>query len=202
MSITRVLGLCLCVFALSVRPAAAADGPSVGVVAGVNVASASLSGSDATNISTGHKAGLYAGAFVLWPLGGMLAIQPELALSQKHFSVKDTVGTFSATEKWNWIELPILARLTFWHRADNSLFVIAGPGIAFRASAKEGSSDVKDDVQSTDVSVIGGAGIVHGKAGLEIRYDGGVKDLNKDHRLGDLLTVKSRAVTFNLMWRF
>src|SRR5207248_9648821 len=56
------------------------------------------------------------------------------------------------------------------------------------------TSDVKDDVKRVDVSIIAGAGVSMGKFGVEARYDGGVKDLDKDHALGDALTIKSRTI--------
>src|ERR1700724_3422796 len=105
MLIQRALAAGLCVFAVSVTSALAADGLTGGVVAGVNISSAQLAGSDATGISAGNKAGLFVGGFALLPITPIVAIQPEVAYSQRRFSVKDTVGSFSATEKWDWIEV-------------------------------------------------------------------------------------------------
>jgi len=39
-----------------------------------------------------------------------------------------------------------------------------------------------------------------GKFGVEARYGGGLKDLNKDNNLGDNLTVKSRTIRVDLTW--
>jgi hypothetical protein len=206
MLIQRVLPLGLCVLALSVTSAVAADGPTGGVVVGANISSARLAGSDATGITTGNEAGLFVGGFALWPITHAVAIQPEVAYSQRHFSVKDTVGSFSASEKWDWIEVPILARVGVWRTGSRTVYVVGGPGFEFLVRAKEEAagttSDVKDDVQRVDVSIIAGAGISMGKFGIEARYDAGLKDLNKDHNLGDDLTVKSRTIRVNLTWMF
>jgi hypothetical protein len=202
----RILVLGLCFFTLSVTFAAAADGPTGGVVVGANISSAQLTGSDATGISTGKQAGLFVGGLALWPMTQVMAIQPEVAYSQKHFTLHDTISSFSATEKWDWIEVPILARIRFWHAGDHTAYVVVGPGISFLARAKEEAagttSDVKDDVKRVDVPIVAGAGIAMGKFGIEARYDAGLKDLNKDNHLGDDLTVKIRTIRVDLTWMF
>jgi hypothetical protein len=206
MSIQRALAVGLCVFAVSITSAFAADSATGGIVVGVNVSSARLAGSDATGISAGNQAGLFAGGFALWPITQIVAIQPEVAYSQRRFSVKDAVGSFSATEKWDWIEVPILARVSLWHTGRRSVYVVGGPGFEFLLQAKEEASgktgDVKDDVNSVDVSIVAGAGISLGKFGIEARYDAGLKDLNKANKLGDDLTVKSRTIRVDLTWMF
>jgi hypothetical protein len=204
--IHRVLTVGLCLLTLSAVSVAAANGPTAGVVVGTNITSAQLTGADATGINSGQRAGLFLGAFVLVPLAGVVGIQPEVAYSQKHFTVQDTIGSFTATEKWDWIEVPILARVSFWHSGDTSAYVVVGPGFGFLARAKEETegttSDVKDDVKRVDVSIIAGAGVSMGKFGVEARYDGGLKDLNKDNALGDALTVKGRTIRVDILWMF
>ena len=206
MLIHRVLTVGLCVFTLSAASVAAADGPTAGVVIGANISSAQLTGSDATGINTGRRAGLFLGGFALVPLTGVVAIQPEVAYSQKHFTVQDTIGSFSATERWDWIEVPVLAHIRVWRAGDHTAYVVGGPGFGFLARAKEEAagttSDVKDDVKRVDVSIVAGAGVSMGKFGVEARYDGGLKDLNKDDALGDNLTVKSRTVRVDVTWMF
>ena len=206
MLIPRTLALGLCVFALSVTSVVAADGPTGGVMVGMNLSSIRLTGADATNISTGTQAGLLVGGFALWPITHVVAIQPEVAYSQKHFLVKDTISSFSATEKWDWIDVPILARIRVWHTGDHGVYVIGGPGFGFLVRAKEEAagttSDVKDNVTRVDVSLVAGAGVSMGKFGVEARYDAGVKDLNKDNHLGDDLTVKNRTIRVDVTWMF
>jgi hypothetical protein len=202
----RALALGLCLLAIPVTSAVAADGATGGLVVGANISSARLAGTDATGIDTGNKTGLFVGILALWPITPVVGIQPELAYSQRHFSVRDTLSSFSATENWDWIEVPILARVSFGHSASHSVYVVGGPGFEFLVRAKEEAagttSDVKDDVKRADVSIIAGVGVSMGKVGVEVRYDGGLRDLNKDNLLGDALTVKSRTVRVDLTWMF
>ena len=202
----RAVTLGLCVLALPVTSAVAADGPTGGVVAGANISSARLAGADSIGIGTGNEAGVFVGGFAVWPVTHLVAIQPEVAYVQRHFSVKDTVGSFSATEQWDWMEVPILARVSVWRPGSRTVYVVGGPGFEFLVRAKEeargATSDVKDDVKRVDVSFVAGAGVSLGKFGVEARYDAGLKDLNKDNNLGDNLTVKSRTIRIDLTWMF
>jgi hypothetical protein len=191
---------------MSATAVAAADGPTGGLVVGANISSAQLTGADAAGITSGKRAGLFLGAFALLPITDVVAIQPEAAYSQKHFTVQDAVSSFTATEKWDWIEVPILARIRFWRGGDTSAHVVAGPGFSVLARAQEEAagttSDIKDDVRRVDVSIIAGAGVSMGNFGVEVRYDGGLRDLNKDNALGDALTVKSRTIRIDVTWMF
>jgi len=206
MILRRILLLVPYAVALSATPVAAADGPSAGVVAGVNVTSVRLDGLDATNIAPGTQAGLSAGVFAWVPITRIVTIQADAVYSQRHFTVRDTVGSFSATEKWDWIDVPILARVSVWRDGGRSAYVVAGPGFDFLVRAREDAggigSDVKDDVKPVNISIVAGAGISLGKFGVEARYDGGVRDLNKDNNLGDNLTVKTRTITIDVRWTF
>jgi hypothetical protein len=206
MLIQRALVFCVCVLALSVRPAVADDGPTGGVVVGANISSVRLAGIDATGITAGNKAGLYVGVVALLPITPVVAIQPEVAYSQMRFTTTDTTSSFSATEKWDWIEVPVLARVNVWRSGAHKVYVAGGPGFKFLMRAKEeaagATSDVKDDIKHADVSVVVGAGVSVGKLGIDARYGAGLTDLNKDNSLGDDLTVKSRTFRIDLTWMF
>ena len=206
MLIRRVSAVGLSVFVLSVSSAAAADAPAVGVVAGANISSAQLAGVDATGLDASRQAGAFVGVFAVWPITGVVAIQPEIAYAQRRFSVKDTLSSFSATEKWDSLEVPILARVNVWRASGHAVYVIGGPGFEFLVRAKEEAagttSDVKDSVRGVDVSLVIGAGVSMGRFGVEAQYDAGLRDLNRDNALGDDLRVKSRTIRVDVTWAF
>src|SRR5436190_5818634 len=157
MLIRRASAVGLLVFVLSVSSAVAADAPAAGVIAGANISSAQLAGVDATGLDASHQTGVFVGAFAVWPITRVVAIQPEIAYAQRRFSVKDTVSAFSATEKWDSLEVLILARITVWRAAGHAVYVLGGPGFEFLVRAKEEAagttSDVKDSVRGVDWSL-------------------------------------------------
>src|SRR5947199_6458855 len=110
----RVSAVGLLMFAVSGASAVAADAPTGGVVVGANLSSAQLAGVDATGLDASHQTGVFVGVFAVWPITRVVAIQPEIAYGQRRFAVKDTVSAFSATEKWDSLEVPILARISVW----------------------------------------------------------------------------------------
>jgi hypothetical protein len=83
------------------------------------------------------------------------------------------------------MEVPILARVSFWRTGSRSVYVVGGPAFEFLMRAKEEAagttSDVKDDVRRVDVSIVG-AGISMGKFGIEARYDAGLKESRSGER--------------------
>lgn len=202
MAILRLLFVALSVLVLSASRVFAADGPTAGLVFGANLGALGLGGSGAVGLDPGFKPGVVAGGFGLFPLTPNIAIQPEVAYSQKRFTLKDSARSFDATDRWDWIEVPVLLRVSFTSQP-NGLYVIGGPGFSYLVRAKEQEGrrtlDIRDGVEKVDVSVIGGIGYAAGHFGVEARFDAGVRDLNKS--LGSNITVKSRAVRMNVTWR-
>jgi hypothetical protein len=203
MAILLLLFVALSVLVLPATPVIAADGPTGGLVVGANFATVDLGGSGATGVDPGVKVGMFAGGFGLFPLTPTFAIQPEVAYSQKHFTLKDPDRRFDATDVWDWIEVPILLRVSFTGNSSGP-YVIGGPGFSYLARAKEEegarSFDIKDNVERFDVNLIGGVGYAAGHFGVEARFDAGMRDLNKN--LGRNITVKSRAARINVTWTF
>src|SRR2546423_193989 len=128
MLIRRAFAVGLSVVALIVSPAAAADAPAAGVVAGLNSSSAQVVGVDATGVDASRQAGVFVGVYAVWPITRVVAIQPEIAYAQRRFVVKDTLSPFSAIEKWDWLEVPILARVNVWRAGGHAVYVLGGPG--------------------------------------------------------------------------
>jgi len=202
MAILRLLFVALSVLVLSATRVFAADGPTAGLVVGANLGAVGLGGSGAAGLDPGFKAGVFVGGFGLFPLTPKVAIQPEAAYSQKRFTLEDSARSFNATDHWDWIDVPILLRVSFTSHSSGP-YVIGGPGFSYLVRAKEQEGrrafDIKDDVERVDVSVIGGIGYAAGRFGVEARFNAGLRDLNKG--LGSNITVKSRAVRMNVTWR-
>jgi hypothetical protein len=213
-----VFGVCALLVSVFVPPAFAADPPPTGgVELGVNVNSERLSGSKVNGVDNGSKAGVYGGAFITIPVGSTVAIQPEAAYSQRHFTLSAEDHSFSATEALDFVEIPVLAKIHL--HAASGLYFVAGPAVSLtvKATSKDRrqngvlqpDSDIKNEVRGYDYSVIGGVGLTLGQLDVEARYDLGLRDLNPpcasatddSNCLGENLTVKQGAFTFLARWR-
>jgi hypothetical protein len=168
----------------------------------------SLSGVDSTGITTGSKTGFLAGVFLDLPVGDVLSIQPEAIYVQKHFTVNDGGGV--STQKWDFIEIPILVKLNLTGQSNPGFYVLGGPSVDIVSKANSEDStghtkDNKDNIQSTGFNVIGGVGLSWDTLGIEVRYDAGLKDLNKSLNSPDPasnLTVKDHSIQIVARWSF
>jgi hypothetical protein len=197
----------------SARPALAADAVTGGVTVGTNIGSFGLSGSDSAGVTTSSKAGLAIGGFVEAPINKYFSIQPEVYYSMKPFDVNDSGKT--QNEHIDLIEVPVLARINFPSSSSAHVYLLAGPGFSFLVRAKEtepngSEQDLKPGLENADVSIMGGLGVEIGRFGIEGRYDGGLRNLNKglnqngpnDVNFKDRLSVKSRAFTIMVRYAF
>ncbi len=209
MKLGPVVFASLSLFFLPHTKSFAAEKLPAGVEVGANINTVALSGSNAIGTDTTVSAGLIVGGYVTLPITAIFAVQPEVTYAQKH--VKLSSGTnFSLNEKWDFVEIPVLAKLSVARIRNTSFYVIGGPGFSFTVHAKETDrvggvtsgpdQDVKGQIQSADVSLMAGAGVTMSHFGLEGRYDAGLRNLNKT--LSSALSVKERTLTMLARWGF
>lgn len=209
-----VSGICLLAVLISIRPAWAADPPKFGVEGGVNLTTLSLSGNDVAGFEAGMKAGLAVGAAVSLPLTPMFSIQPEVLYSQKHSKLNGSGSSngFTSTFALDEIEIAGLAKFDLSPMKMPDFYVVAGPALGFITSAKQKDqvfpgvasipdTDLKatDKVQSTDFSIIGGAGVAKGKWAIEARYEVAISNIAKNTGTGDS-NAKPRTITALFRW--
>jgi hypothetical protein len=115
---------------------------------------------------------------------------------------KDKSETPEVSADVNLIEIPILAKFKFASKSQAKPFVVAGPGFGFVASAKlkqdgEPDLDVKDNIEKFDPSFIIGGGVDINNFLVEVRYDIGLRDLNKNTDFFGDVSYKDR--TFSIL---
>ena len=138
----------------------------------------------------GNKIGFVAGGFVEVPITMAASFAPEVLFTQKGSSAEFEEDGESANYSLNFtqVQVPVLFKMKFSAGAVRP-FVTAGPAFGFQTSVKEKleisgledeESDISDDVESVEYSLIFGGGVTFGQASIEARYDLGLNDLNKD----------------------
>jgi hypothetical protein len=185
---TARIGLAVAI--LAAAPAARAQDIRFGIKGGASLAD--LAGGEDTFGDTESKTrnGLVAGAFLAFPLGGRLELQPEALFAQKgaafDFSDIDT------KLKLDYVEVPLLLKARFGG-AGIRPYVFAGPYLGFRVKAEvsvdageDGSSsqDLDDETKSVDYGGVAGAGLEfpasRGAFLLEARYARGLANITSD----------------------
>ena len=165
--------------ALFFATTASAQSVSGGVKGGVNFST--VTGDLDPGATKAQRQGFAAGGFVMGKVAPMVAIQVELLYSQEGLKIKS--GSTEGHAKIDYMRLPLLLRLGRPSADKATGFVVVGPSMGFLMSAKTVigtvTDDFKNELKSTDVSLVVGAGISAKRIVIEGRYSAGTRDVNK-----------------------
>src|SRR5262249_40879650 len=140
-----------------------------------------------------------------------IGVQPEVLYGQKHASfdqgkLQGTTTTFTSNLSIDVVEVPVLLKIAFAPMQTSGLHVVVGPAFSYIAKAKQTDqafgtqtfpdTDLKDrdQVKTTDVTVIGGVGYTTGHIDVEGRVDFGFRNLNKQGTNPDDFSVKPLTI--------
>jgi hypothetical protein len=140
--------------------------------------------------SSDNRTGLVIGAAVNVPVAPMFSFQPEFLYAQKggkNGDFTDNDPDVDASIEVDMVQIPLLLRAGATEGSFRP-FVVAGPAFGFVTRAREKfdgfgvseDNDIKDDVESVEVSGIIGGGIQFGRGSIEYRYDHGFRDMDKE----------------------
>ncbi len=155
-------------------------------------------------VENGSKLGLGVGAWVAIPVGPRLSVQPELNYVQKGTSLGTVevtdpggavIGSAEILEVVNYLELPVLLRVSFPGGGMVSPYLVGGPVVGLRMSQQlriKGPIDVGTDIdlfRSTDFGAALGAGFELGRGPFrgtfETRYTLGLSTASEDFYSSD-----------------
>lgn len=158
-----------------------AKGMMVGIKGGLS--EANLNGDAVANNS--YKPGLVVGGFMSYDITEIFCIQPEVLFVMK--GAKFATADSSFTDKINYIEVPILVKVSLPVSGKIKPSLYAGPTFNFLLSAKSADGteiDFKDQISSMDFGIAAGAMVSYqmDKASIfvEGRYDAGLKTIVKN----------------------
>jgi hypothetical protein len=168
----------LCLAAIAVTTLSHAQ-VQFGVKAGVNIATATGSGTD--NANTTSLINFNAGGLVSIPVSAAFSVQPELVYSGQ--GVKGSQDGVSVTDNLTYINVPILAK----YMIASGFSVEAGPQIGFLLSAKEKATEggvtqtaTIPNTNSVDFSIAAGVSYLLSSSnlGFDARYNIGLTNVN------------------------
>jgi hypothetical protein len=169
---------------LGVAATAAAEGPVVGVKAGANFAELHFGEDGEEDVDFDRLPGFVGGLFLIWPSDGPLALQVEGLVSRKGAELNAEGLNVRLTV--DYIDMPILARLSTARSRAASFHVFGGPsvGVRFRARQRitiQGQTDEGDaggDIKRMDVGLVAGAGVDVGHFTFDARHAWGLTNIN------------------------
>jgi len=166
-----------------VQEAAAQMTATLEPMAGLNLARVEGEGTDDLSSRTGWLAGVALGL----NLSPRFTIQPGVVYTFKGAKENDSQGVEQGTFTFKYIQIPVLAQIRFPGTSNFTPFITLGPALGIEAGCtlKEvdgESSDCADEpdfpgLKSTDLTVIGGAGVDFGSVTLALRYDYGISGI-------------------------
>lgn len=176
----HILFLFLCVAMSATVLAQSKLSPSFGINAGGVLAQVSAPDGVTTGASE-LKFGFSGGIYASIPLSDLLSIRPELNYAA--LGGKNTAN--AVTAKVNYLTIPLLASF----RLDKSGFSAhVGPqyGLLLSASATDRgtTTDLKSQLTSTDLSLLGGITYMPGVVGVTVRYQYGLSNIVADKNSG------------------
>ncbi len=184
---------------------AGAQGLAIGVRGGVNLADVALD-ADGAAPSFDSRIGLVAGAFVTLPITSWIELQPEVLYSGKGARLEQE--GIESKLVLDYLEVPVLARVSGNAFGTTRYYVVAGPTAGFRMRAKTRTEfsgateelDISEDVERFDFGIAAGGGLQFGSLLVDARYTFGLTDIDKDTT--DSVTIKNRVLSLTAGIRF
>jgi len=201
---TRIRAQAVVVVAVFLICPSSAPAQEIGVKAGVN--SASLTPEEDEDPDLSRHIGPIGGGWVRTPSTGRFSFQVEGLYSEK--GVKFEAAGFRSEVRLGYVEIPLLARADFGASGSTTrAFVVGGAAPAFNVLARgkvagngqEQTRNIDDAINTPDFGLVGGAGLVFGRALFEARYTHGLLHINTDDN-GDEDRIKNRV--FSVMFGF
>lgn len=193
-----------CAFGLLCTHTASAQGRSLGVKAGVNLATQRNTGGGRSGLQS--RIGLVGGVFATLPLLAGLELQPEGLFTSKGTRV-DFDGV-KASLVADYVEVPVLARFSRRGTGTFNYYIAGGPAVAFLLRARSRTEfagateeiDISDQVKRADFGVAMGGGVEIGSIVIDGRYTLGLQDIDKDK--SDAVKTTNRAASLTVGFRF
>lgn len=168
---------------------------SGGIKGGVNFANIDVETGETDEPEFDTKPGLIIGGFVDVPFTDAVSFQPEFLFTQKGAKLEEFGDEFDVDV--DFIQIPLLLKLKA-PTGGTRPFVVVGPAFGFKTSATTSlngvEEDIDDDTESVEFSGIIGGGLEVGPGILEVRYDYGFNDLDKDE------FSEARSRTFSVLF--
>jgi hypothetical protein len=164
------------------------------------------------NAGYGRKVSMGGGGFVVLPLGGRTAVQIEALFTPKGARASEQ-NDVTTTLILDYVEIPLLGRITANRSTSQSFHVFGGPSAGLRINAKQQvaytggliksgyTDDIGSEVARFELSLIAGGGVDIGSHGvIDARYFWGLTDVNRDASDGN--RIRNRGLTILAGLRF
>jgi hypothetical protein len=152
---------------------------SLGLEAGGN--NTNFIGSDASSLGSGNlssKWGLVGGGFLCLNFGNSFGIRPEVLYEQKGAAISGT----TTSDELDYIEIPVLVKLSLGTPGINPA-ILLGPSFNWNTVAKDANGNAIQNVNSSDVGLMGGVELDMDKFLINARYELGLDNVTQNKNI-------------------
>jgi hypothetical protein len=141
-----------------------------------------------------NRTGLQFSLFLGGNRPGRVGVATELTLLRRRTEADGDDTTFTT------LQVPLFVRVNVGSPNINRaiFYVKFGPAIDVILKAESGGLDIKDDVESFQVDIIGAAGVELNRFIIEGRYIHGIRTINKEFTDVEKITAKAVAILFGV----
>jgi len=147
------------------------------------------------------RTGVNAGGFIGIRVDEMFSIQPEVLFVQKGaaFDVSRGGRTIEGHMEIDYVEIPVLAAVSFVPQGTVRPFVFGGPAVGIKTRARAEAAgrefdDFEDGIEDSEVGLVFGAGVEVSRFLVEARDSVGLSDIGvHDGDEDDLPGLKTRV---------
>jgi outer membrane protein with beta-barrel domain len=162
-------------------------------------------------IDAKFRVGLVAGAFVAFNLTERFAVQPEVLFSRKgsrfEGHTEDPLPV-KASMTLDYVQMPVLARLSIPSRGPHAAYLLAGPALGFsvgtsfrlKIGGQSRDEDISEDIAKIEASFVVGGGVHLGHLLVEGRYTQGLTRIREPSR--GQKAARNMVVSFMTGFRF
>lgn len=184
-----MLGLALAALAAG---QASAQNFDLGVEAGANFSNFIGSAvSQLGNTANNSKLGFVGGGYLCLNFGNSFGIRPEVLYEQKGAAISGT----STTTELDYIEIPVLLKFGLGTPGFNPS-ILLGPSFAWNTLAKDANGNSINNINSSDVGLVGGVEVDISKFLISGRYELGLDNVQSN------TNIQNGTLTFLIGYNF
>jgi outer membrane protein with beta-barrel domain len=184
-----MLGLALAVLAAG---RVSAQNFDLGVEAGANFSNFIGSAvSQLGNTANNSKLGFVGGGYLCLNFGNSFGIRPEVLYEQKGAAISGT----STTTELDYIEIPVLLKFGLGTPGFNPS-ILLGPSFAWNTLAKDANGNSINNINSSDVGLVGGVEVDISKFLISGRYELGLDNVQSN------TNIQNGTLTFLIGYNF
>lgn len=180
---------------LSISPVFGGEFSSTGMKLGLNYSK--FTGDDTPGKKVSSIPGFAIGGFLSYKFTDTFSAYQELYITTKGSCI-NTVGEINQYNVFVYVQIPLLAKMTFFPENKFKPVILCGPALSIKTIAMN-DTGMLENIKSVDWGILVRAGIEYWKASFEFSYD---RSLSNFDQSDDNIDLKNQTISFIVGYSF